>query len=62
MCFLGYGAGEEGALLLAAGEFADLAVLEFFEVEGVQCGIDGSVIFVTIGPPPSCLWVASHFD
>ena len=60
--FLSDGAGKEGALLLAAGKFADLAVLEVDEVEGFERGGDGLMVVCTEAGEHACLRIAAHFD
>jgi hypothetical protein len=62
VCVLGQGAGKEGALLLAAGEFADLPVVEIRDGEGLQGAIHGLFVAGGVAFPETEMRVASHFD
>ncbi len=60
--FLGEGAGEEDTLLLAAGEFTDLAVVEVADSEGCEGVVNGLVVLRGVTFPESKMRETSHFD
>jgi hypothetical protein len=60
VCFLGEGARKEGALLLAPGEFADLAVVEVGDGEGLEGAVDRLVVGGTVALPKTEVRVAAH--
>ena len=59
---LSHGSGEESALLLAAGEFADMSVGEFGKVECMEGLFHGEGIFLGESAECSGVGVASHLD
>jgi hypothetical protein len=60
--FLSQSTGDEGALLLAAGEGADLAVLEIAQLHAGERALDDLGVVTRILPPPAEIRVAAHLD
>ena len=62
MGLLGDGTGKEGALLLAAGEFADLPIAQVVDRQGVEGGTNGISVISGEGSEEADVGVAAHLD
>jgi hypothetical protein len=60
--FLRQRTGDEGALLLAAGEGADLAVLEIAQLHAGERALDDLGVVTRILPPPAEIRITAHLD
>lgn len=62
MRFLRQGTGDEGALLLATAESADLAILEVEQVHRGEGSFDDFVVVTRERAPPAEIRVSAHLD